>query len=478
MHELISMSDEDPLGRGEKPMRIDYDRIQESIAGRARKVDDFLAMHRNSDPYYVGSAKHKMEGQWFAENWERFGFTRGVHVRRMHYALVSASPAVLMPNGCPYINTMKCYDFLDEAATSARYLDYVDPALFVDHRNEEPVVLLDFNTQRACEIAVKTSFVTRPDSEIYLPFLPHHEIVTFSEPQRYHLEIWCEKSTMNDILIPLARAYQAALVYGKGELSITLAYQAVQRFQRMNKPVRIFYVSDFDPSGRDMPVNMIRKVEYFLDKFDLLNTLDVKLFPVVLTPEQVRYYATQQPPLLTTPLKEDNVQSRARAEKFYRLYGVDGGVELDALEIVHPGELRRILTQELDRYYDHDLARRVRQSRYEAEKTVEEEDKEVSTQHQQEITELERLEKEIQHVYHAQLTPLLTRYFDVYHAVSNALQHEMAEKESGVSEDDIPLAEQAEERDGALFDSSSAYEEQLDVYKRFKRNEIETEAIA
>jgi hypothetical protein len=83
-------------------VRIDYDEIQDLIKGRARKVDEFLAMHRNNDPYYVGSPKDKTEAKWFAENWQRFGFTKGVHVRRMHYALVSASPPVLMPDGMQY----------------------------------------------------------------------------------------------------------------------------------------------------------------------------------------------------------------------------------------------------------------------------------------------------------------------------------------------------------------------------------------
>ena len=391
----------------------------------------------------------------------------------MHYALVSASPAIMMPDGTPYLNTMKCYMWLDAAAAAARYLDYVDPALFVDHRNEAPIILLDFSTQRECSVSIGTSVSTEPETSIYLPFLPRYELKTFSEPQRYHLEIWCEKSTMNDILVPLAQRYRAAFVYGKGELSITLAYQAVQRFRQTGKPVRIFYVSDFDPSGRDMPVNMIRKVEYFLDKFDLLDELDIKLFPVILTPEQVRHYAQMTPPLLTTPLKEDNAKSKSRAEKFRHLYGVNGGVELDALEIVHPGELRRILSEELERYYDHDLPVKVFRAQSEAKARLSDIQDKIYDQHRSEIDELERLEADIQHLYNEQLSPLLTHYFDLYHAVSDTIQHELEDEDVDVSEDDIPEAEEAEEREGAIFDSSLDYDEQLEVYQGFKLNETD-----
>jgi hypothetical protein len=54
----------------------------------------------------------------------------------------------------------------------------------------------------------------------------------------------------------------------------------------------------------------------------------------------------------------------------------------------------------------------------------------------------------------------------------------MDDQEVDVSEDDIPEAREAVERDGALFDSALDYEEQLDVYQRFKRNETEDEEMS
>ena len=44
----------------------------------------------------------------------------------------------------------------------------------------------------------------------------------------------------------------------------------------------------FYPAGQSMPVAVSRKIEYFMRMFGL--DLDVRLFPVVLTQEQVRDY--------------------------------------------------------------------------------------------------------------------------------------------------------------------------------------------
>jgi hypothetical protein len=64
-----------------------------------------------------------------------------------------------------------------------------------------------------------------------------------------------------------------------------------------------------------------------------------------MTVDQCRDYA-----LPRTPIKE----TERRAEAFEARFG-EGATELDALEALHPGELRRILVQEIERYYDDTL---------------------------------------------------------------------------------------------------------------------------
>src|SRR5262249_5395838 len=141
--------------------------------------------------------------------------------------------------------------------------------------------------------------------------------------------------------------YGANLQTGLGELSITAAFSLVKRLMEVGKPACILYLSDFDPAGQSMPVAVSRKIEYFVRTFGL--DLNVRVFPVLLTEEQVRDYQ-----LPRTPIKE----SERRREGFEQRFGT-GAVELDALEALYPGELRTLLGGYLEAYYDTTLQERV-----------------------------------------------------------------------------------------------------------------------
>ncbi len=66
---------------------------------------------------------------------------------------------------------------------------------------------------------------------------------------------------------------------------------------------------------------------------------------IALTQEQCVEYE-----LPRTPIKK----SELRAANFEAQFG-EGGIELDALEALHPGVLRQILVEHIERYYDADL---------------------------------------------------------------------------------------------------------------------------
>src|SRR5262249_48969878 len=53
-----------------------------------RNVEDLLALDRKQDPFYAPhTPTGKVHAHWFAELWDRCGYTnlRDVHLRRMHY---------------------------------------------------------------------------------------------------------------------------------------------------------------------------------------------------------------------------------------------------------------------------------------------------------------------------------------------------------------------------------------------------------
>jgi len=99
-------------------------------------VDDLLVMHRNSDPFFKGSPSHWRDARWFAELWKRFEYANGVHLRRVHYQILSTGQRAA--TGEPYSNALECWSELCAAGAAARILGLVDPEAFVDRRNDPP----------------------------------------------------------------------------------------------------------------------------------------------------------------------------------------------------------------------------------------------------------------------------------------------------------------------------------------------------
>jgi len=91
-------------------MRAMYEHLKALAKANRVSVKDLLALHRTNDPFYYGSPADRQAAEWFAALWERFGFTTGVHLRRVHYRLVSQTdPAQrLRPDGTVYENTEAC----------------------------------------------------------------------------------------------------------------------------------------------------------------------------------------------------------------------------------------------------------------------------------------------------------------------------------------------------------------------------------
>jgi hypothetical protein len=308
-----------------------------------------IALSDDNDPFFADRPGRRQEGAlWFADLWNRLEVPEGVHLRRLHYLLVS-TPGILCPNGEPYRNSHQCWKMLLGASADARYLDLVPADSFVDRRAAEPLVYVprDETYEAARETEQQSPAVTSDDEPLLLyeprqwefPSLP---TVALSPPvfaESYAIEIWAEKSTVNDVLVPLAQTRGVTLVTGVGELSITACLALARRVSEHERATRILYISDFDPAGDGMPLSVARKIEFFLRRDDL-DHLGVRLDPLVLTAEQVAQYN-----LPRIPIKD----SDRRRSAFEARHG-EGATELDALEALHPGELRRIVERAIDVY--------------------------------------------------------------------------------------------------------------------------------
>ena len=122
---------------------LDYAAIKQLARQIGRPTKDLVALAVANDPFYAAVPHRHREGEWFAEIWHRFGFAEGVHIRRIHYVLVSQSDEgqpLLKPDGKPYENMTNDSGLLNRASLSARYLDLIPLDALVDRRNDEPMI--------------------------------------------------------------------------------------------------------------------------------------------------------------------------------------------------------------------------------------------------------------------------------------------------------------------------------------------------
>src|SRR5205085_8591650 len=162
---------------------MDYEEIKQLARSSGQRVTDLIVLAPQNDPFYSGTPNDWALAQWFAGLWNAFGYTTRVHIRRVHYQIISQNPPVALPNGKPYENTEESWGILNLASKAARYLGLVNPAAFTDRRNPDPVVHASHHSYEP-EVAAS--------GRLWASDLPTYRISNYHGQQGYHLEIWCE----------------------------------------------------------------------------------------------------------------------------------------------------------------------------------------------------------------------------------------------------------------------------------------------
>jgi hypothetical protein len=457
---------------------LSYDTIHGLKREYGCRIPELLALAPKNDPFYKGSALDLKKARWLLSLWETQGCGKGMHLRRMHYRHVVAEGSI-KHDGTPYENTEGCWKYLCEVSCAARALRLVEAADFDDHRNPEPY-LIEWQGTGEFKPAISEPL----SFDFYLPAIdpelkqtwgldvPAPEAVGYQpddyEDRPYILEVWIEKTTMNDILIPLCRELDVNLIVAAGMQSWSNAIRLLERCRRHRKSARVFYISDFDPAGDCMPVAVARALEFFLEHYPLPPGCDIKLIPIALTAEQVKGTAGQAP-LPRIPIKPtDN-----RKAGFEALYG-EGAVELDALEAIRPGELERLVRRAVAPYLDLTIRARLQKAAQEAGQALTEQ----WTAHTELITQqLAAIDKEAQQI--------IDTYRERLEALAEEMQTELAplrERLEPLQQDlidawgefrpELPSRPEPElqipDESEWLFDSNRDYMEQLEFYKRRK----------
>jgi hypothetical protein len=344
------------------------------------------------DPYRLDTPSGHRDGAWAGQQLTRaFGRNRRTHWRGLHYAIV-ASGNIRKPDGTVYQNTDSDWTWLvGTAGKAARWLGYIDFERITDNRNAEPIIHRKASLETDAYISVGID-VTIPSIE---DIEPHPGVFGFVGRQAYQFVIFGEKGSLEEVLLPMARAHEADLYLPSGEISDTLLYRIAKDAAEDGRPLVMITVSDCDPAGYQMPVSIARKLQAFRDLH--FANLQFEVVPAALSVEQVR-----ELDLPSTPLKE----TEKRADRWRAAFGVEQ-TEIDALATLQPTVLREIVTRAFDPYFDRTLAARVNEAKDEWLRDAEEalaeqiDDEMLSQLREQAGKRLDELRSEIERINEA-----------------------------------------------------------------------------
>lgn len=299
------------------------------------------------DPYRLDTPAGHRDGKWAAQQLAKgFGKNRHTHWRGLHYSIV-ARGNVRKPDGLVYQNNEADWLWLSgNAGKAARWLGYIDFERIIDARNAEPVIHRKARVEPSSWVSVGVD-VAIPAAE---DLEPCPAVEGFVARQAFSFVIFGEKTSLEDVLLPVARAHEADLYLPSGEISDTLLYRIARDGAKDGRPLVVITASDCDPAGYQMPVSIARKLQAF--RHLLFPKLRFEVVPATLTVEQVRELG-----LPSTPLKE----TEKRANRWREAFGIEQ-TEIDALATLQPNVLREIVTRAFDPYFDHTLKYRVNEA--------------------------------------------------------------------------------------------------------------------
>ena len=136
-----------------------------------------------------------------------------------------------------------------------------------------------------------------------------------------YVHIISEKDAIAGVISPVTREYDVALSPVRGYCSDSFAYEIGSQFQRIEKPIHVFYLGDHDPSGIDIERDVRRKLELHANRSFSWSRLGV-------VPDDFDRFNL----IRLEPKKSDK-----RYRSFVETFGPDCA-EVDALD---PNELRR-----------------------------------------------------------------------------------------------------------------------------------------
>jgi hypothetical protein len=321
------------------------DVIETAKRESGRSKERLTVMSMGSDPFRLHRETHHANSQWLLEQMAQGVKTDTVHLRGLHYILMTRKPIRPLQQGedvaRQYSNTD--YQWLIKIAAVARWLGYVPYDLIVDERNAAPVNHIPDEPDLEVSLFKGDSIVVLGVDAM----LPRFNVGNFAGRQEYRLVLIGEKTSLAPVLLPIAKEHGAELLLPRGDISDTLLEGVARRATEDGRHTAVFYFSDFDPSGHAMPHIASRKLQAFAAF--IYDELSIEVRPVALTYEQVIEHDLPEPAFEET---------EHRGEKWKQIWNREQ-TEIDALAALYPDVLEQITREAIAPFFDYSLADRV-----------------------------------------------------------------------------------------------------------------------
>lgn len=169
-------------------------------------VADLIVLAQQNDPYYIGSISERRSAEWIGGIVEEFLYRRNrkdAHDRGIHYYVLSKNLERPFKKNDWKLFKGDSNDFhwVMNSIRNARILGSIRWECIEDKKNPEPHIntrYWDHEDIDQIQITVEDIAKAVSNDERFLIFNPQLQ-------QPYHVEIWTEKTTINDILLPLGQ---------------------------------------------------------------------------------------------------------------------------------------------------------------------------------------------------------------------------------------------------------------------------------
>lgn len=234
-------------------------------------------------------------------------------VRMIHYRVCQIGYPVLRHDAKAelYLNNLNCYGDCSDLCTRGRVFGNIPFSAIADETR--PVTLSKVYGSTGPFIAAEID-----------AFLKNYWR-DFLQSQPNHIELFCEKNTVNSLLMPVAYEFTMPLTSGRGYCSIPPRHGMAQRFKVSGKEkLIVLMLSDHDPEGCDLIETFPRSMR---DDFGVGRVYPIR---VALTRDQVDEYSLP-----------DNLFAKASSSR-HKAYVQQHGEHVWELDALSPEQLQDI----------------------------------------------------------------------------------------------------------------------------------------